>query len=109
LTKGTVAHPSGTFHPTEQTAARVLVEEVKKRTGLTGRSTSVARLGVVIAISWVPATPAGAKLMRVRSADLPEHRPEGFRLIVEGQGTQPTSCGFTARTRAARYLVSASF
>ena len=91
LTKATVVIRSGTLSPAEQTAARVLVEEIKKRTGLNWPISTVwPKRGVVIAISsgagdtgWPRAMP------RHEGKDLPELRPEGFRLMVEGQGTQP--------------------
>ena len=92
LTKATVVVRLGTLPPAEQTAARALVEEVRKRTGLDWPITSLwPKSGVVIAISsgtgdtgWNKTTP------RREGADLPENRPEGFRLFAGSGETQPT-------------------
>lgn len=91
LTKATVVIRPGTLPPAEQKAAHVLVEEVQKRTGLTWPVTTVwPERGVVIAISSGTGD-AGrpGKLPRREGVDLPEHRPEGFRLLAEVSATQP--------------------
>ena len=92
LTQATVVIRAGTLPPAEQTAARVLVEEVKKRTGLNWPiTTEWPQRGVVIAISSGAGDTGRRKSPPRRDgANLPELRPEGFRLIVEGQATQPT-------------------
>ena len=91
LTKATVVIRPGTLPPAEQTAARVLVEEVKKRTGLNWPITTVwPKRGVVIAISSGAGDAGWRKAMPRRDgADLPEHRPEGFRLLAESGGGPP--------------------
>ena len=91
LSNATVVIRSGTLAPAEQTAARVLVEEVKKRTGWNWPvSTAWPPKGVVIAISAGSGDAAWPRAMpRRQGQDIPELRPEGFRLVVEGQGTQP--------------------
>ena len=108
LSRATVVIRSGTLPPAEQTAARVLVEEVKKRTGFNWRVTTVwPKRGVVIAISsgvdgadWPKAMP------RRQGNDLPEFRAEGFRLLVEGQGTRsPTVWILGADSRGALFGV----
>ena len=90
LSKATVVVRSGAPPPAEQTAARVLVEEVKKRTGFNWPVTTVwPSRGLVITISSGAGDAGWPKAMpRHEGKDLPEHRPEGFRLIAEGQGTQ---------------------
>ncbi len=92
LSKATVVIRSGTLPAAEQTAARVLVEEVKKRTGLDWPvSAAWPTAGVVIAVSSGSGDAAWPRAMPRRQVkDLPELRPEGFRLVVEGRGTQPT-------------------
>lgn len=93
LSRATVVVRSGTLPPAEQTAVRVLVEEVRKRTGLKWPiSTNWPSRGAVVAISS-GAGGAGwpRNLPQRNGADLPELRLEGFRLLVEAQGTQPTT------------------
>jgi hypothetical protein len=86
LTKATVVIRSGTLPPAEQTAAQVLVEEVAKRTGLSWPiTTKWPANGIVIAISAGPGDAGWPKaLPRREGKDLPELRPEGFRLVVQG-------------------------
>lgn len=88
LTKATVVIRTGSLPPAEQTAARVLVEEVKKRTGLNWPISSVwPKRGVVIAISsGVGDAGWGKSAPRRNGANLPEHRPEGFRLWADSGG-----------------------
>ena len=90
LTKATVVIRSGPLAPAEQTAARVLVEEVKMRTGLKWPISTVwPKRGVVIAISSGAGDTDWTKTMpRHPGQDSPELRPEGFRLAVEGAGTR---------------------
>jgi len=87
LSKTTVVVRPGNLPPAEQTAARVLVEEVRKRTGLRWPiSTNWPARGSVIALSsgepasWAKAMP------RREGTDLPENRKEGFRLAVQREG-----------------------
>ena len=91
LSKATVVVRSGKLPPAEETAARVLAEEVQKRTGLNWpiRSAWPAD-GAVIAISSGPGNAGWPQALPPRQGkDLPELRAEGFRLRAEGQGTQP--------------------
>jgi len=90
LSQATVVVRSGTLPAAEQTAARVLVEEVRKRTGLNWPlSTAWPKHGVVIAVSSGAAETGWPRaLPRRPGRDLPEQRPEGFRLAVEGGGVQ---------------------
>ena len=91
LSKATVVIRSGALPPAEQTAARVLVEEIKKRTGLSWRVSTVwPKRGVVIAISSGAGDVVWPRVLPPRQGkDLPELRAEGFRLVVEGQGKTP--------------------
>jgi hypothetical protein len=88
LTKVTVVIRSGTLPTAEQTAARVLVEEIKKRTGLDWPiSTQWPKRGDVIAISSGAGDPSWPKSLPGHSVkDSPALRPEGFRLVVEDAG-----------------------
>ncbi len=93
LTKATVVIRAGTLPAAEATGARVLVEEVEKRTGLAWPITTTwpAR-GVVIALSSSTGETGWPKTgPRPAGKDAPELRPEGFRLKVEGaESPQPT-------------------
>ncbi len=91
LSKATVVVRPGNLPPAEQTAARVLVEEVKKRTGLNWSiSTNWPKRGVAIAISSTPDVSGWNKTIpRREGTDLPENRPEGFRLLVESGEAKP--------------------
>lgn len=75
----------------EQTAAKVLVEEVEKRTSIRlGVSTTWPEGKPVIAIkSGKSASEWGRRVPIRQGADLPEIRPEGYRLYVEKQNQQP--------------------
>jgi len=86
----TVVIRPGTLAPAEQIAARVLVEEVKKRTGLEWPiQTRWPEHGAAIAIASGSADPGWGKLPPRRTGtDLPEHRPEGFRLVVNRDANQ---------------------
>lgn len=71
-------------------AARVLVEEIQKRAGLKWKVTTAwPKRGAVIVIA-LGADKVGwpRELPRRAGSNLPEQRPEGFRLRVEEQGTQ---------------------
>jgi len=75
--------------PAEQIIARVLVEEVKKRTGLTWRvSTNWPAKGNVIAISTIANPRWPQTIPRREGTDLPERRPEGFRLVAQAPGAK---------------------
>ncbi len=85
LTRATVVVRSGSLPAGEQTAARVLVEEVKKRTGSDLKITTVwPRSGPVIALGAGAGNSNWPKAMPRRDGkDLPESRPEGFRLLAQ--------------------------
>ena len=85
LSKATVVIRPGPLPPAEQTAARVLVEEIKKRTGLNWSiSTIWPKHGVVIAISSGGGDADWPMTLAPRQGkDLPELRPEGFRLAIQ--------------------------
>ena len=86
LRKATVVIRSGVLPPAEQTAAHVLVEEVEKLTGLSWPiATNWPVNGVVIAISSGAADAGWPRALPHRTGkNLPELRPEGFRLAAEG-------------------------
>src|SRR6266581_4389730 len=88
LSRTTVVVRSGTIPAPEQTAARVLVEEVRERTGLNWPISTVwPAQGSVIAISSGEAEPGWRRaITRSEGVGLPEHRPEGFRLTAERGG-----------------------
>src|SRR5437879_90570 len=91
LSRTTVVVRAGTLPPAELTAARVLLDEVRKRTGLNWPISTVwpAR-GSVIAIASGAGDPGWRRAMPTRAgADLPEHRAEGFRLAVEHGEEKP--------------------
>lgn len=84
LTKASVVIRPGTLPAAEATAARVLVEEVEKRTGLRWPiTTNWPGRGVVIALAS-SAGETGWPKVRPRPAgpEAPELRPEGFRLTI---------------------------
>ena len=93
LRETTVLLRAGDIPPAEKTAARVLIEEVEKRTGLKWRVASEwpAR-GAVVALSsaageeqWGRAAPAPG-----HATDRTGRGPEGFRLVADrGEGNQP--------------------
>ena len=88
LSRTTIVVRPGSVPAAEQTAARVLVEEVRERTGLNWPiSTGWPAHGSVIAISSGANDPGWRRAMpRREGAGLPAHRPEGFRLTAEGGG-----------------------
>ena len=75
----------------EHTAAKVLVEEAERRTAVRlGVSTTWPEGKPVIAILSGQQVSAWGRQMPFRhGADLPETRPEGYRLYVEKQNKQP--------------------
>lgn len=108
LARATVVIRSGNLSPAEHAAARVLVEEVEKRTGIIWPvSTNWPGNGVVIAISSGTGDPGWHQsIPRRDGADLPENRPEGFRLSIEGAGTAPVMVWITgADSRGALFGV----
>ena len=108
LTEATVVVRLGTLPPGEQTAASVLVEEVRKRTGLNWPIRTLwPKTGLIIAISSGTGDPGWNKsIPRRDGADLPENRPEGFRLSIEGAGTAPAMVWITgADSRGALFGV----
>jgi len=90
LSKATVVVRAGSLPSAEQTASQVLIEEIRKRTGLNlAMSTNWPAQGAVIAISSGTKRVGWPRALPPRSGtDLPENRSEGFRLLVEGQGTE---------------------
>ena len=85
-----VARP-GALPEAERTAPIVLVEEIAKRTGIRlPASTDWTAAKPVIAITSDPSVTSWGRSVPVRSgADLPERRPEGYRLWVDTSGAQP--------------------
>ncbi len=85
LTHATIVVRPGPLPPAEQTAARVLAEEVKARTGLNWPITERwPKRGVVIAITSGATPEAWPRFLKPRPGqDLPEQRPEGYRLKVD--------------------------
>jgi len=90
LSNATVVVRAGSLPAAEQIAARVLVEEVKRRTGLVWPVTTVwPKSGVVIAISSGAGDTGWPKgRLKPSGKDSTELKPEGFRLVVEGGGTR---------------------
>ncbi len=96
LTRASVVVRPGALPAAETMAARVLVEEVAKRTGLNWSvGTNWPAQGAVIAIAsgaTETAWPSARTITRTRTSPstlpLPEHRQEGFRLVVEAGDTQ---------------------
>ncbi|MBM3878959.1 MAG: hypothetical protein FJ387_04470 [Verrucomicrobia bacterium] len=91
LAGATVVVRSGERPAAEATAARVLVEEVERRTGLRWPiATQWPEGAPVIALNSGPTDPGwGRTVPRREGAELPENRPEGFRLRVAAQASQP--------------------
>lgn len=86
-----VVSRSGKIPFAEQTASKVLVEEVEKRTSIRlGVSTTWPEGKPVIAvISGKSVSEWGRRVPARRGAGLPETRPEGYRLYVDNQNQQP--------------------
>ena len=91
----------------EQTAAKVLVEEVEKRTSIRlGLSTAWPEGKPVIAItSGTSASEWGRRVPARQGAGLPEARPEGYRLYVDSQNQQPVVWVIGADARGALFGV----
>jgi len=89
LAKATVVVRPGTLPPAEQTAARILVEEVQRRTGLRwGIATEWPRRGAVVALSGGAALPGWPAILPADpDRDARASRPEGFRLVAAGAGS----------------------
>ncbi len=85
LSHAVVVVRSNTVPTAEKTAARVLVEEVEKRTGLQWKiSTAWPKHGPVIALMSGQADPKwGYQIAARKGKDLPENRAEGYRLAVQ--------------------------
>ncbi|MFH1739771.1 MAG: hypothetical protein ABIH23_12235 [bacterium] len=90
LTQAVVLVRNGDLPSAERTAAQVLVEEVEKRTGLRLQTISEWPNGKpVIAVTTRAQDPGwGRELPTREGSDLPETRPEGYRLFVEAGGSQ---------------------
>src|SRR5881396_2904629 len=86
LAGATIVIRGGQLPNAEQTAARMLVEELQKRIGKRLRvSTSWPRDGIVVALTSSSADAAGGHAVPKREGgDRPETRPEGYRLFIEG-------------------------
>ena len=91
LSKATIIIRPGKLPPAEKMAARVLTEEVKSRTGLDWPiTTDWPASGAVVAIASGAETPAWPKSLAARiGSDLPENRPEGFRVAVATDEQSP--------------------
>src|SRR5574337_1528485 len=91
----------------EQTAAKVLVEEVEKRTSIRlGTSTRWPEGKPVIAITSVKAASEWGRQVPARQgAHLPETRPEGYRLYVDDRNQQPIVWVMGADARGALFGV----
>jgi hypothetical protein len=83
-----VTRPGG-LPPAEQMAAKVIVEEVEKRTAIRlHTSTEWPQRKPVIAITSEKTAPAWPHLIPARQGqDLPENRPEGYRVYVDSANT----------------------
>ncbi len=91
----------------ERTAAKVLVDEVEKRTSIRlGLSTTWPEGKPVIAIaSGNPISEWGRPVPMRRGAGLPEKRPEGYRLYVDDRNRQPVVWVIGADARGALFGV----
>ena len=87
LSRATVVVRSETAPAGEETAASVLVEEVSKRTGLAWPISSVwPKENPVIVIFSGDVSGWPRSMPTPEGRNLPEHCPEGFRLLVEDVG-----------------------
>jgi hypothetical protein len=86
LAGATVVTRAGQLPKAEQAAAQVLVEELEKRIGKRlPVSAAWPKAGVVVAVTAGPADAAwGHAVPRREGAERPETRPEGYRVVVEG-------------------------
>jgi hypothetical protein len=91
----------------EQTAARVLVEEVEKRTGVRLGASTVWPAGkAIIAItSGQKAREWGRHLPSRQGAHVPEKSPEGYRLYVDSRDGSPVVWVIGADARGALFGV----
>lgn len=92
LRDAVVVSRPGKLPNAERTAAIVLIEELEKRTGIRlGSATSWPKHKTVIAISSETEVPEWGRIIPHREAtDLPESRPDGYRIFVEtGNGASP--------------------
>jgi hypothetical protein len=91
LQDAVVVSRPGKLPSAERTAAKVLIEEVEKRTTIRlGASTKWPEGKPVIAIaSGTPAREWGIEVPSRRVTGLPETRPEGYRLYVDNRDQQP--------------------
>src|SRR5947208_4714475 len=82
----TVVIRTGQLPKAEQTAARVLVEELAKRTGRRlPISTTWPQQGIAVVLTSSSADAVGGHTVPKRNGgDRPETRPEGYRIFVEG-------------------------
>lgn len=98
----------GALPAAEKTAAIVLCEELEKRTGIRLSATTRWPSGrPVIAITSTPQVPAWGHPIPVRdAAELPEKRPEGYRLWVDNaSGAAPIVWVLGADARGTLYGV----
>jgi hypothetical protein len=106
LREATVVVRSGGLPNAERTAATVLVEEVRKRTGISLRtSTAWPEAGPVIAISSKPAPPGWQHPHPSRQSSGAERRPEGYRLCIEERRGSPVVWILGADPRGALFGV----
>ena len=91
LREAVVVVRPGELPAAERTAAKVLVEEVKKRTRIELKlSTSWPDGKTVLAITSAESVPAWEHAVPARQgADLPERRPEGYRLYCDAGAHPP--------------------
>jgi len=91
----------------EQTAAKVLVEEVEKRTGIRlGISTKWPVGKTVIAVTSMKSVPEWGRQAPSRpGTDLAETRPEGYRLYVDSRSQPPVVWVIGADARGALFGV----
>src|SRR6185312_10272238 len=91
LSHASVVTRSGDLPNAEKTAAKILVEEVQKRSGILLKATTEwPRSGAVIAITSQSSVPAWPRTVPVRQGSgLPEQKPEGYRLFVQEGRSQP--------------------
>lgn len=102
LSHTTIVIRSGPLPPAEQTAAQVLQEEVRQRTGrIWPISTHWPARGAVVALASGPTDPGWARpLPKPTAEDSPARRAEGFRLASSpANARQPVVwiCGADAR------------
>lgn len=91
LSHAAVVTRPGDLPNAESTAAKVLIEEVQKRTGLVlGATTKWPKSGAVIAITSRPDEPVWDHTAPVRlGREVPEKKPEGYRIFVQQGTSQP--------------------